>query len=97
VLTLFFIDSILAGFRAPVANPKSVNLTCPVESTKKFYHSVRHLVSPKNSTALLRAIPSHPTYLWFQISVNISELVKLAYAHEHLSGIEPGVFLLEHS
>jgi hypothetical protein len=35
-LTLFFIDSILAGLSAPVAKPKSVNFTCPVESTKKF-------------------------------------------------------------
>lgn len=37
------------------------------------------------------------TDLWFQISVDISELVELAYAHEHLGGIEPSVFLLEHS
>lgn len=35
-LTLFFISSILAGFKAPVASPKSVNLTWPVPSTKKF-------------------------------------------------------------
>lgn len=52
---------------------------------------------PQVFQAFVRAMPSHPTDLWFQISVDISELVKLAYAHEHLGGIKPGVFLLEHS
>ena len=34
--TLIFNDSIRFGFKAPVANPKSVSLTWPVPSTKKF-------------------------------------------------------------
>jgi hypothetical protein len=52
---------------------------------------------PQVSSAFVRAMPSHPTDLWFQISVDVPELVKLAYAHEHFGGIEPSVFLLEHS
>lgn len=34
--SLCFMLSILVGFSAPVARPKSVSLTCPVPSTRKF-------------------------------------------------------------
>lgn len=34
--TLIFSDSMRLGLRAPVARPKSVSLTWPVESTRKF-------------------------------------------------------------
>lgn len=37
VPTLILRDSIRFGLRAPVARPKSVNFTCPVPSTRKFW------------------------------------------------------------
>jgi hypothetical protein len=89
-LTLFFIESILSGFKAPVASPKSVNLTCPVPSTKKF--------------CTLSACDSHPevvekdsAHLWLQVSVDIPELVQLIHAHKHLCRVKAGMFLLEHA
>ena len=36
-------------------------------------------------------------YLWFQVSMNVTEFVQLAHSHEHLGRVESSVFLLEHS
>jgi hypothetical protein len=35
------------------------------------------------------------TYLWLQISVDVTEFVQLVDTHEHLGRVEFGVFLLQ--
>lgn len=52
-LTLTFKDSIRFGFKAPVARPKSVSLTCPVPSTRKFYSGIGMTCDKKPSIYLL--------------------------------------------
>jgi len=68
-----------------VARPKSVNLTWPVPSTRKFYRIIRIDHSDKTGTA----------YLWFEIAVNISQFMKFVNSSEHLADVEPCMFFLE--
>jgi len=83
--TLIFRDSMRFGLRAPVARPKSVSFTWPVESTRKFCRGlILHWISQ-----LFRA------YLRFKIPVNVPELVQLANRREHFTDVESCVFLLE--
>lgn len=75
--TLFFISSILAGFKAPVASPKSVNLTWPVPSTKKFYFRQLPLPIPcslKHSVVTERN-EKRKAHLWLEITVDVTQFV----------------------
>ena len=76
-LALFFMSSIFWGFRVPVARPKSVSLTCPVPSTRKF--CARRSVSCESARSI---------HLWLQIAMDISELVQLVDSREHEEGTE---------
>ena len=76
------------GFSAPVASPKSVSLTCPVLSSRKFCIT-------EFSTRLRRDV--HLSYLGLQISMDVPELVQLTDTDEHLTHVKPRDLLLEYA
>jgi len=73
------------GFRAPVARPKSVSLTCPDPSTRKF--CIPDVNRGRNLTSM--------GYLWFEIAVDVTKLVQLRDRSEHFTNVESGVFFFE--
>lgn len=83
--TLCFNDSIRCGLRAPVARPKSVSLTCPVPSTRKFCKGVGQ------STRRQARTP----HFGFKVTVNVSKFVKFVDGSKHLTDVKLGVFLFQ--
>lgn len=75
------------GFRAPVARPKSVSLTCPDPSTRKFCISDVNRLTKRNLTRM--------RHLWFKIAVDITKLVQFCDRSEHFTYVESGVFFFE--
>ena len=81
-----FMFSILPGFRAPAASPKSVSLICPLGSMRKFCgRAVQH------SSLVTR----RKTHFGLEVPMDVPELVQLRYSAEHLGDVEPRVLLLE--
>ena len=83
--TLCFNDSIRCGLRAPVARPKSVSLTWPVPSTRKFFKGISQPASYQVGMPYLR----------FEIAVNVSKFVELVDRSKHLTDVEPCMLLFQ--
>jgi len=83
--TLCFNDSIRCGLRAPVARPKSVSLTCPVPSTRKFFGGV--------SQSIWRQAKA--PYFGFKVAVNVSKFVEFVNRSKHLADVKPRMFLFQ--
>jgi hypothetical protein len=75
------------GFNAPVARPKSVSLTWPVLSTRKFCVTSSEwiIVSGSRSTR---------DYLGLEITMDVAELVKFVDSSKHLRDVVLGMLLL---
>lgn len=83
--TLCFNDSIRCGLRAPVARPKSVSLTWPVPSTRKFFEDVSQPASSQGRTPYFR----------FKITVNVSKFVEFVDRGKHLADVKPRMLLFQ--
>jgi hypothetical protein len=77
------------GLMAPVARPKSVSFTWPLESTRKFCHA---LIDQKRMsfTKLI-------AYLWFEIPMYVPKLVELRDGCKHFADIKARMFLFEYT
>jgi hypothetical protein len=77
------------GLMAPVARPKSVSFTWPLESTRKF---CRGLIDQK-SMSFTKLI----AYLWLEIPMDVPKLVQLGDGCEHFADIKACMFLFEYA
>lgn len=68
-----------------MASPKSVSLTCPVPSTRKFFQSVSQSTQHQARSSHLR----------LEITVDIPKFVELVHRREHFANIKPRVFLFQ--